>query len=371
MKKLFTPFLFLLFISAKAQEYYMLVGTYDSPQSEGIYVYRFNTKNGIATKVNQIKTSNPSFIAVSPNEKFVYTVHEIAPQDGKGGDIAAFAFNKLDGSLTLLNRQLSGGDHPCHVEVDKTGRWLFASNYTSGTLSVLPINLDGSLGKASTIQHEGSGPFPKRQTGPHVHGAYISKDNKQLLVTDLGTDKIMLYDFDDKTGKLTPSSQPFVQTQPGSGPRVLRFHPTRDMVYVIEELGGSFSIYDYVDHQLIFKRRVSTLEKGDTSLAGSADINISKDGNSLYTSNRADHNMINVYDIRYSDGPHFIHRQSTLGKTPRNFVIDPSSRFLLCENQNSDEIVIFKRNKNTGLLTDSKKRISVGKPVCIKWINIK
>lgn len=359
------------FMNAGAQEYYMLVGTYDSPKSEGIYVYRFNSKTGNAILVSMVKTSNPSFIAVSPDQKYVYAVHEAAGAGGKGGDIAAFAFNKQNGMLTLINRQPSGGDHPCHVEVDRTGKWVFASNYTGGSLSVLPVNPDGSLGNAKTIQFTGKSIHPQRQLSPHVHGAFISKDNKQLLVTDLGTDKIMLYDFNDKTGNLTPSSQPFIQSQPGSGPRVLRFHPTKDLVYVIEELSGSFSIYDYNNHRLEFKRRIMTLEKGDTSFAGSGDINISPDGKSIYTSNRAEHNTINVYDNRFPDGPHFIQRQSALGKTPRNFVIDPSGRFLLCENQNSDEIVIFKRKGIAGMLKDTGKRVPIGKPVCIKWITTK
>jgi 6-phosphogluconolactonase len=249
-------------------------------------------------------------------------------------------------------------------------KWLFASNYSSGTLSVLPVNADGVLGTAATIQHTGTGKNLQRQKGPHVHGAIISKDNRQLFVTDLGIDKVMLYSFDAATGKLTASRQPFVQSVPGSGPRLFTFHPNQKISYVIEELSGTVVVYKYKNEKLEVKQRISTMPAGDTSFAGSADIHTSPDGKFLYASNRGNVNTIAIYSINKKNGKlTFITHQSTLGQTPRNFSIDPSGKFLLCENQNSNEIVIFKRDETTGLLSDSGKRITVGKPVCIKWIN--
>lgn len=372
MKRYFISFL-LIFLSLQSagQEHFLLAGTYDSPKSEGIYVYKFNSNDGSVKEISHVKTSNPSFVAVSPDERFVYAVHETAPQDGKGGDIATFAFNKETGTLTFLNRQLSGGDHPCHVEVDKTGKWLFASNYSSGSLSVLPINADGSLGVATTIQHTGSGKHPQRQKGPHTHGAIISSDNRQLFVTDLGIDKVMIYSFDAITGKLSPAEQPFAQSVPGSGPRLFTFHPNNKFAYLIEELSGTVVMFKYKKGALEAKQRISTMPATDTNFAGSADIHVSPDGKFLYASNRGEVNTIAIYSIHKKDGKLIlIGHQSTLGKTPRNFSIDPSGKFLLCENQNSDEIVIFKRDLTTGLLTDSGKRIAVGKPVCIKWVSI-
>lgn len=350
----------------------MIVGTYDSPKSEGVYVYKFNSTDGLAKEISHVKTSNPSFVTVSPDGRFVYAVHETAPQDGKGGDIAAFAFNKENGTLTFINKQLSGGDHPCHVEVDKTGKWLFASNYSSGSLSVLPINIDGSLGAATTIQHTGSGKHPQRQKGPHTHGAIISDDNRRLFVTDLGIDKVMIYSFDANSGKLTPGQVPFVQSVPGSGPRLFTFHPNNKYAYVIEELSGTVAAFKYKKGKLEVKQRISSMPAGDTSFAGSADIHVSLDGKFLYASNRGDANTIAMYSICKKDGRLTqIGHQSTLGKSPRNFSIDPSGKFLLCENQNSDEVVIFKRDIDSGLLTDTGNRIAIGKPVCIKWISIK
>ncbi len=371
MKLLLSILSSVFFLSVTAQEHYMIVGTYDSPKSEGVYVYKFNTADGSTKEISHIKTSNPSFVAVSPDERFVYAVHETAPKDGKGGEIVAFTFNKQTGMLTLINKQLSRGDHPCHVEVDKTGKWVFASNYSSGTLSVLPVNADGGLGTAETIQHTGTGKHPQRQKGPHVHGAIISADNDRLFVTDLGIDKVFLYSFDAASGKLSPSAQPFIQSVPGSGPRLFTFHPNNKFAYVIEELSGTVSIYNYKKGKLAAKQRISSMPAGDTSFAGSADIHVSPDGKFLYASNRADANTMAIYRIKNKGGKLvLIGHQSTLGKSPRNFSIDPSGKFLLCENQNSDEIVVFKRDVNTGLLSDSGKRIAVGKPVCIKWVAV-
>jgi len=359
------------FLSAAAQEQYMIVGTYDSPKSEGVYVYRFNSQDGTAREISHVKTSNPSFVAVSPDGRFVYAVHETAPQDGKGGEIAAFTFNKQNGTLTLINKQPSGGDHPCHVEVDKTGKWLFVSNYSSGSLSVLPISADGSLGTPVIIQHSGSGKHPQRQKGPHTHGSIISADNRWLFVTDLGIDKVLIYSFDAVTGKLSPAEQPFAASEPGSGPRLFTFHPNNKWAYLIEELTGTVVVFKYKKGTLEVKQRISSMPAGDTSFAGSADIHVSPDGNFLYASNRGDANSIAIYSVSKNDGTlSLIGHQSTLGKTPRNFSLDLSGKFLLAENQNSDEIVVFKRDVETGLLADSGKRISIGKPVCIKWMPV-
>ena len=369
MKLIFSFILSLLFQFSWGQEYYMLVGTYDSPKSEGVYVYKFNSADGSSKKISHIKTPNPNFIAISPNEEFVYAVHESNPQSGKGGAIAAFSFNKKTGELKFINKQLTSGDRPCHVEVDKTGKWVFASNYTSGNLSVFPVNADGGLGIAEIIQHTGSSKHPVRQKEPHVHGAIISNNNKQLFVTDLGIDKLMVYDFTATTGKLIAAENPFVQSLPGSGPRLFTFHPNNKFAYTIEELTGTIVVSTYKNGVLEIKQRISTMKLGDTSFAGSADIHTSPDGKFLYASNRGDVNTIAMYSINKKNGKlTLLGHQSTLGKTPRNFSIDPSGKFLLCENQNSDEIVIFKRDENTGLLSDSGNRISIGKPVCIKWI---
>ena len=364
--------LFLLFfgVITVAQQPYLITGTYTTGKSEGIYVYQFNNGDGTVKEVSHIKISNPSFVAVSPGEEFVYAVKEEASDSGKGGAIAAFSFNKKTGGLTYLNQQITGGDHPCYVSVDKTGKWVVAGNYTGGSLTVFPVQSDGSLGKASTIiQHTGSGPNKIRQASPHVHCTVFSGDNHFLYVPDLGIDKVMIYSFDEKTGKLIPARQPYAVADPGAGPRHLCFDPTNKYAYLMEELSGTVVVYKIKKGKLNQKQLISTMPAGDTSFAGSADIHVSPDGKFLYASNRADANTIAIFKVNKKNGRlSFVGHQSTLGKTPRNFTIDPSGNYLLVANQNSDEVVVFKRDKETGLLLDTKNRILVGKPVCLKWI---
>jgi 6-phosphogluconolactonase len=352
---------------------YMLIGTYTSPgKSEGIYVYKFNSETGDATAVSSIASSNPSYLSISPNEKFVYAVHEV-DRSNVGGEVSAFSFDKSTGKLTHINKQATGGDHPCYVETDKTGKWVFAGNYSSGSLSMFAVNAQGGLEPSSKlIQHHGSGANPQRQDKPHVHCTYISPDNRWLFVPDLGTDKVMIYSFNSGAGMLEPANPSFSASRPGAGPRHFTIHPNGKYAYLIEELTGHVVAFRYRKGKLTELQRISTVPDGQTGYPGSADIHVSPDGKFLYGSNRGDFNTIAIYKIDKKKGTlTTVGYQSTLGKAPRNFNFDPSGNFLLAANQQSDEIVVFKRNKETGELTDTGKRISVGMPVCIKWIGSK
>ena len=373
-RPLFSLLILLAIFPTTDKENYLIVGTYNSAKSEGIYVYKFNSIDGSFEEISHIKSANPSYIAVAPGEKFVYAVHEIA-RDGKGGEVAAFSFNKREGTLTFINQQLTGGDHPCYVEVDKTGKWVIVANYSSGSFSVLPVNKDGSLGLATTtIQHEGNGKIPERQKGPHAHCAKLSADNKWLFVADLGMDKLMIYSFNAITGKLAPAKNPFAASEPGSGPRHFTFHPTNKYAYLIEEMSGTVVAFKYSNGTLKSLQRISTLPAGDTGLIGSADIHVSPDVKFLYASNRGkgNSNTIAIFKIDNTTGTiKTMGHQYTMGNIPRNFNFDPTGDFLLVANQESDDIVIFKKNKQTGLLTDTGKRINVGKPVCLNWMSIK
>lgn len=358
-------------ISVQAQENYLVVGTYTGGKSEGIYVYSFNSADGSYKEMSHVHTSNPSYLAVSPDQRFVYAVLENAGNNGKGGEISSFSFNKKTGTLTYINQQPTGGDHPCYVSVDKTGKWVVAGNYSSGSLSVLPVNADGGLGTATThIQHAGAGANKQRQEKPHVHCTAFSEDNRFLFVPDLGIDKVMIYAFDEQAGTLTPAAQPFSKSEDGAGPRHITFHPNNKFAYLVEELSGTVVAYQYKKGNLKRIQRVSTMPSKDSSFAGSADIHLSPDGKFLYASNRADANTLAIYRVNPKNGHlTFIAHQSTMGKTPRNFNLDPSGRFLLVGNQNNDQIVIFKRDMVTGLLSETQQRIDVGKPVCLKWIS--
>jgi 6-phosphogluconolactonase len=263
--------------------------------------------------------------------------------------------------------------HPCYITVDKSGKWVITGNYTSGTISVNPVNSDGSLiASNDSIKHFGKSVNTARQESPHVHSAILSKNNKYLYVPDLGIDKVMIYRFDNKSGKLTEAEMPFVKTEPGAGPRHFEIHPNGKFAYLMKELTGSVSVYRVLKNGgLYLLQNISTLPRDFSGMSGSADIHVSPDGKFLYGSNRGESNTIGILKIEANTGLlKWVGHQSTLGKTPRNFNFDPSGNFLLVANQNSDEIVIFKRNKETGLLTDTGKRINILNPVCLKWIPV-
>ena len=364
----------LAFNFASAQKNpYLLIGTYTSGKSEGIYVYDFNTANAENNLISVTKTSNPSYLAISPNKKTVYSVNENADTTGSyiGGSVTAFSFNAKDGKLTSMSTQQSGGTNPCYISVDQTGKWVFVGNYSSGTLSVYPVTANGNIAAASqVIAQSGTGPNTVRQEGPHVHAAVVSPDNNYLFVPNLGNDKVMIYSIDKSTGKLTPAPQKFAATLPGSGPRHFDFAPNKKYAYLMEELSGNVIGYSYNNGKLKQIQSISSLQKNFTGTVGCADIHVSKDGKFLYCSNRGDADLITIFSINQKNGQLTVAGyQSTLGKTPRNFNFDPSGNFLLVANQNSDNIVIFKIDRNTGLLTDTGKRISVPNPVCIKWID--
>lgn len=368
--------LMICFISlAKAQKsvdkiYNLVVGTYTSPgKSQGIYVYSFNTETGdFNFKAESPGISNPSYLAISDDRKNVYSVSEVGA--GKGS-INAFAFDALSGKLTFLNSVPSGGDDPCYVSVDAKKKFVFAGNYSGGSVSAIRINVDGSLrADIQTFAHEGKS-IKSNQEKAHVHAVVLSKDNRYLFVPDLGTDKVYIYRVDGAKSKpLSVSAQPFVTVEAGEGPRHFIFHPNGKYAYLIHEMTGVITTYDYRDGKLKEKQRSSMPSQGFTGLIHAADIHVSPDGNFLYGSLRGDRNEIVIYAVSKKGELTYAGRQSTLGKTPRNFEIDPSGNFLLVGNQNSDEIIIFKRDKSSGLLTDTGKRISIGKPVCLKFVAV-
>lgn len=375
MKKLFISIVLLFAMTVtESQESYLVVGTYTGGKSKGIYIYKFNSSTGTAVLADSAVIENPSFVAVSPDQRFVYAANETGSEQSDGGKVTAFAFDKKTGKLTQLNQQSSGGNHPCYVAVDKTGKWVAVGNYSSGTLALLPVRKDGSLAAAAkVIKHEGRSVNTQRQEGPHVHCTAFSPDNKFLFVSDLGIDKIMAYAFNSKTGELTPAQVPYTELEAGSGPRHLAFHPSGKYVYLAEEMSGGVEVFNYLKQgQLEFVQHMSALPPDYSGPADGADIHVSSDGKFLYSSTRGQSNNIAIFSINPATGM-LVNQahQSTLGKTPRNFNFDPTGNYLLAANQNSDEIVIFKRDKTTGLLEDSGQRIAVGKPVCVQWISAK
>ena len=348
-------------------DFHLLVGTYTSGKSEGIYVYKFNALTGEFTAESIAKNvKNPSFLAVSPNEKFVYSAGEI----DKNGAVYAFSFDKKLGNLTQLSTQSSNGNYPCYVAIDKTGKWVIAGNYGAGSLTVLPVETNGGLGKPTqTIQHEGKGKNADRQEAPHVHSINIAPNNVDVFVADLGIDKLVSYSLDAKTGILSKGNPPFTKLEDGTGPRHFIMHPNGKFAYVIQELSSQITTFNYKKGSLTAIQSISTLPADYKGANSCADIHISSDGKFLYGSNRI-HDSIVIYSIDQKTGKlTYITNESTKGKKPRNFIIDPTGNYVLVANQETDNIVIFKRDAKKGTLTPTGQEISVPNPVCLKMIS--
>lgn len=348
--------------------YKLLIGTYTtSTNSDGIWVYDFDTETGnfnYKSKVSGVES--PSYLAITRDGKHVYSVNEV-----RNGGVSSFIFNPATAELTFLNRVSSGGEGPCYVAVDDRDKYVFAGNYGSGSLSAIPIKEDGSLSTdVQFIQQEGSSIDKSRQQGPHVHSTVLSPDNHYLLTPNLGTDKVSIYVFDaNKTSKpLAPADPAFVSVKPGSGPRHIIFHPNSKFVYLVHEMGSMITVFDYKNGKLTEKQTITMLSPDFKGKVGAADIHISPDGKFLYASNRGEANELVIYSINKEGKLNYVGRQTALGKTPRNFVIDPTGNFLLVANQDSNEVIIFKRDLKTGLLAPTEKKIQVGRPVCLKFM---
>jgi 6-phosphogluconolactonase len=353
---------------AQSAKYQLIIGSYNTPaKPEGIYVYDFNTKTGELTHKTTTNVASPSYLAVSPDRKHIYAVSE-----DQSHTVNAFGYNATSGQLTFLNKQDTGGGSPAYVSVDATGKYVFVANYAGGNLAAVPVLKDGSLGTdIQYIKHEGSS-IDKRQTKPFAHSTVISPDNKYLFVSDLGIDKINIYKFDPlKSPPLSPAEPAFASLTPGSGPRHFTFHPNKKFAYLIQEINGTITAFNYNDGKLTSLQTVSIVPEGFTGRIGAADIHVSPDGKFLYGSNRGDANDLSIFAIDQATGKlTFVGRQSTLGKTPRNFAIDPTGNFLLAANQDTNDIFIFKRDQKTGLLTATGQKITISKPSCLQFVKV-
>lgn len=372
MKKFITAGGLLIALFANAQKNKLIIGTYTSGKSEGIYIYDFDSKTGDSKFESSIKSSNPSFLAVSPDKKYLYAVNEDADSLNNGGMVSAYKFDRKRKQLSFINQQPSKGNHPCYVSVDKTNTWVIASNYSGGSFSILRKLPDGSLAAPKkAIQHDGKSLNKERQEKAHVHQALLSADNKNLLVADLGLDKVMVYDFNSYFGTTTITPGRITSVSAGSGPRHLAFHPSNKYVYLTEELSGTVAAFAYhgATGQLKLMQTISAVPEGYKGSLSGADIHVSPDGKFLYASNRGELNNLVIYKIDGATGVlSVIGFQPTLGIKPRNFSFDPTGNFLLVANQESGNISIFSVNHITGLLTDTGKSISVPNPVCLVWV---
>jgi 6-phosphogluconolactonase len=357
---------------AAQDEWIMYVGTYTRAPSKGIYAYRFQGATGQVTPIGAgglvAETENPSFLAVHPNQRFVYAVNEVSRYEGnEAGSVSAFSIDRAAGTLKLLNRVSSRGGSPCHLALDRSGKWLFAANYGGGSIAAFPVRDDGTLGEASAFfQHAGGSVDRARQTGPHAHETVVSPDNRFVLAVDLGLDRILTYPLDRAKG-LAPAGSRFAAVAPGSGPRHLAFRPDGRFAYVLHEMRSAVAAFRYEagTGALTELQTLSTLPEGFTGQSSGAEIATHPSGKFVYASNRGD-DSVAIFRVDPDTGTlTSAGRVPTQGKTPRGFGIDPSGRFLVAANQNSGTLVVFRIDPTTGGLTASGTPIEVPSPVSV------
>lgn len=350
----------------------LFVGSYAPENKPGIHVFKFDSTTGEMTPHGSYTgIANPSFLAIHPNGKWLYAVSETGQDsDGVIGSVHSFKiqYDPLNLDIQPINQQATDGDWPCHVEIDVSGRWLIATNYGTGNAALFPILSDGALGEMEAfLQHEGKGQNSARQEGPHAHSAIYTPDNRFVIVADLGIDQLVTYKFDAETGSLTLHAK--IQARPGAGPRHFAFHQNGHHLLVANELDSSVTVYDYDArngslHEL---QTIDTLPP-DSPESIVADIHFLPSGQHLYVSNRG-HDSLAIFEFDEKPGRlTALSHQKTHGKTPRNFAIESSGTFLLAANQDSDSIVTFRINHNTGHLAYIEKISDIPNPVCLKMI---
>jgi 6-phosphogluconolactonase len=362
------------------------LGTYTkgSGNGQGIYLYQANSFTGELDLVKLVSTvPDPSFLCASASGKFLYATNEIANfNGGTSGSVTSFSVNQQTGDLTLLNTVSSVGGGPVFLSIDATGKYLFVANYGGGSIAVLPIHADGSLGNAvdshvdignvgptvATNAPPGSFAFSGHDA-PHAHCILPDTNSKFILNTDLGQDRIYVYSFDPNTGVLTPANTPFVSIPPGDGPRHIFFHPSGRWLYCITEEASTLMVFSYNQSNggLYPIQLISALPPGFKGSSFGSEVRVSADGRFVYAANRL-HDSIATFAINFNGELRYIGEAATRGDYPRQFIIDPTGNFLYSCNQRSDNLTSYRLDPITGVPKFLNQYDAAGSPSCIIFL---
>lgn len=340
-----------------------------APGNQGaIHAYQLDQASSTLKLLNKTTgVENPFFLALSPDRKFLYSIHAAKFGGKEPEHVAAFQLQGRAGELKPLNRVSSKGTASCYLQVDATGKTLLVANYTSGDVASLPINGDGSLQEAATfIKHSGSSVNPTRQKEPHAHAIITSPDNKFVYAADLGLDQVLCYRLDAATSKLAPNDPPFAKSPAGAGPRHLTFHPNGRFLYVINELLNSVTVFSYMasSGRLTELQTISTLPSDFKGTSYCADLKITPNGKFLYGTNRG-HDSIACYQIGDDGRLSVLGIEPSLGKGPQNLAINPDGSLLICANMPGKNVALFKIDSSSGKLTSAGAPTEMPSPSCI------
>jgi 6-phosphogluconolactonase len=359
---------------AAENQFWVYIGTSTHPpsKSKGIYLYQLDAASGTITDKGVVaEIGDPGWQKITQGGKFLYTV--ATAEKHRQSIVAAYRIDSQTGALSWLNQQATRGEDSTHLDVDPSRSLAVVANYSSGDLSVMPINPDGTVAApTAVIKHSGSSVNPDRQTHPYVHSCNIDPTGKFMLACDLGVDKIYIYRLDPASQSLSNANPPTVSVPPGSGPRHLSFHPNGKFAYLVTEMGGTVVAYswDSTSGQLLALQTVSTLPPAFLGYNKSAEVRILPNGKFLYASNRGPDDLA-IFAIDPVQGTlNLVGFQPTGGKGPRDFAIDPTGNFLFAANQDSDSVTVFRVNADTGMLTPMNAKLKVPVPICVTFLPV-
>jgi 6-phosphogluconolactonase len=359
-------------LAANADDLYLVYfGTYTASISKGIYAARYEPASGKVEMLGVVaEAANPSFLAIRPDQRFLYAVNWKASGAEPGNMVSAFSIDARTAKLSFLNKVPSKGEQPTHLAVDSTGKTLVVANYGSGTVAAFPVAEDGRIGEAIWVDQHTAPPVDGQGGVPHAHDVLFSPDNRLVFIAELGLDRVCSYRFDAARRAISPYDPPFVATRPGSGPRHLALHPNGKFLYANNETSSTVTIFKREGGVLKEIQTISTLPPDFKGKNSTAEIQIDRAGKFLYVSNRG-HDSIAVFAVESDSGritP--VEYVSTQGKTPRNFSLDPTGASLFAANENSSTVVLFRVDRATGRLKPSGTVLGIPSPSCVIFLKI-
>ena len=345
------------FFTIQAQDVVMmLVGTYTDGGSEGVYSYRFNQVTGEAEVLDSLQMVNPSYLTMPSDKGLTYVVSETNDEKASLNIVII----DRNGCLRLLDTKPTDGADPCYVT--SNGMLVLTANYSGGSMSVFQLGQNGTTAQLAAIFPGATGgPDLKRQNLPHVHCACFTPDGKYVLATDFSADRILSFRIEDD---IVTDNGVAAEVTADSGPRHLTFSNDGRFAYLMSELSGNVTVFGYNQGRL---ERLQEIVSDSVGARGGADIHLSPDGRFLYSSNRLKADGIAIFAVDSQTGLLTRVGYQPTGTHPRQFNITPNGRFLLCCCRDSNKIQVFRRDVNTGLLTDTHQDILLSKPVCVQF----
>jgi 6-phosphogluconolactonase len=352
-----------------AADMFVYFGTHRTGTNIGFSLAHFDTGTGALTRPEfLVQSPSPAFFVIHPDGLHLYTCNSGTP-----GAVSAYEIEPRTGQLKFLNSAPVGGTDTSYVSLDQTGRYVLVASYSGGNIAIFAIKPDGSLGgRTAFVQDTGSSVNPRRQTRAYAHSIITDPSNRFVLVADLGVDRVFIYRFNQDDGSLTPNNPPFIGIQPGSGPRHVKFHPNGRWVYVISEMAGTVTVFNWnsTNGTLAEFQTASALPADFKGTNTSAEIMVHPNGKFLYVSNRGNDSLA-VFSIDQATGKLTpVEHVSSGGKAPRNFAFDPTGKWIICSNHDSDNTVVFRVDEITGRLTQTGPPVPVPYPFCERFLPV-